>query len=218
MSSGYTILSQSVRVLTESGHQKMKNVLVLLKDFVQRTRFYVIFFDNKGSVMQIQSQVTYIKMFLLARHPGATSLTWGILGDFSNVNTCKCGFPYCGPTLPLVAMTLYETWFCTTTGSFYVNLNYFVEVVFFKKILKIFPIETYARIVYPIVIPTDPLGIMIFTFLWLSPPLWGLNKLEFPLPKNDLHKVWLKLGCWFWRRRFFFNINTSPRGFLQPSS
>jgi hypothetical protein len=29
-----------------------------------------------------------------------------------------------------------------------------------------------------------------------------LNNLEFPLPKDDFCQVWLKLGCWFWRRRF----------------
>jgi hypothetical protein len=29
-----------------------------------------------------------------------------------------------------------------------------------------------------------------------------LNNLEFPLPKDDLCQVWLKLACWFWRRRF----------------
>jgi hypothetical protein len=29
-----------------------------------------------------------------------------------------------------------------------------------------------------------------------------LNKLEFPLPKNNLYQVWLNLACWFWRRRF----------------
>jgi hypothetical protein len=25
---------------------------------------------------------------------------------------------------------------------------------------------------------------------------------EFPLPKDDLCQLWLKLACWFWRRRF----------------
>jgi hypothetical protein len=29
-----------------------------------------------------------------------------------------------------------------------------------------------------------------------------LNKLESPLPMNDLCQVWLKLALWFWRRRF----------------
>ena len=32
-----------------------------------------------------------------------------------------------------------------------------------------------------------------------------LKKLEFPLPKDDLCQVWLKLVQWFWRRRFFLN-------------
>jgi hypothetical protein len=30
-----------------------------------------------------------------------------------------------------------------------------------------------------------------------------LNKLEFPLPKDNLYQVWLILASWFWRRRFF---------------
>ena len=34
-----------------------------------------------------------------------------------------------------------------------------------------------------------------------------LNNLEFPLPKDDLYQVWLKLACWFWRRRFFKNFS-----------
>jgi hypothetical protein len=29
-----------------------------------------------------------------------------------------------------------------------------------------------------------------------------LNKLEFPLPKDNLFQVWLILALWFWRRRF----------------
>jgi hypothetical protein len=31
-----------------------------------------------------------------------------------------------------------------------------------------------------------------------------LNYLEFPLPKDDLYQFWLKMACWFWRKRFFF--------------
>jgi hypothetical protein len=30
-----------------------------------------------------------------------------------------------------------------------------------------------------------------------------LNNLEFPLPKDDLYQVLLKLAYWFWRRLFF---------------
>jgi hypothetical protein len=43
-----------------------------------------------------------------------------------------------------------------------------------------------------------------------------LNKLEFPLPKNDLCQVWLKLAQWFWRRflmtpsHFFIFVIISP--------
>jgi hypothetical protein len=29
-----------------------------------------------------------------------------------------------------------------------------------------------------------------------------LNNFEFPLPKDDLYQVLLKLACWFWRRKF----------------
>jgi hypothetical protein len=29
-----------------------------------------------------------------------------------------------------------------------------------------------------------------------------LNKIEFPLPKDNLYQVWLNLAGWFWRRRF----------------
>ena len=34
-----------------------------------------------------------------------------------------------------------------------------------------------------------------------------LNKLEFPLPKDALCQVWLKLAKWFRRRRFFNFVN-----------
>jgi hypothetical protein len=27
-----------------------------------------------------------------------------------------------------------------------------------------------------------------------------LNKVEFPLPKDDLYQIWFNLVCWFWRR------------------
>jgi hypothetical protein len=30
-----------------------------------------------------------------------------------------------------------------------------------------------------------------------------LCNFEFPLPKDDLYQVLLKLASWFWRRRFF---------------
>ena len=33
------------------------------------------------------------------------------------------------------------------------------------------------------------------------------NKLEFPLPKDALCQVWLKLAQWFWRRRCLNFVN-----------
>ena len=36
-----------------------------------------------------------------------------------------------------------------------------------------------------------------------------LNKLEFPLPKDAICQVWLKLAEWFWRRRFLIFMNAS---------
>ena len=35
----------------------------------------------------------------------------------------------------------------------------------------------------------------------------SLYKLEFPLPKDDLYLVWLKLNVWFWGRRFLNFVN-----------
>jgi hypothetical protein len=40
-----------------------------------------------------------------------------------------------------------------------------------------------------------------------------LNNLEFPLPKDNLYQVWMKLAFWFCRRFFFFNINTCKHDF-----
>jgi hypothetical protein len=31
-----------------------------------------------------------------------------------------------------------------------------------------------------------------------------LNKLEFPLPKDNVYQVWLNLACWLWRKNFFY--------------
>ena len=43
-------------------------------------------------------------------------------------------------------------------------------------------------------------------FRYYLPLEWGyplsLNKLESPLPTDNLCQVWLKLAQWFWRRRF----------------
>ena len=42
-----------------------------------------------------------------------------------------------------------------------------------------------------------------------------LNKLEFPLPKDDLCQIWLKLAQWFYRRFFkFVNLFTLLSNYL----
>ena len=33
------------------------------------------------------------------------------------------------------------------------------------------------------------------------------NNFEFPVSKDDLYQVWLKLACWFWRRRFLYKYS-----------
>jgi hypothetical protein len=81
-------------------------------------------------------------------------------------------------------LILCETWFCTTTGSFYVHLNISGTVIFERKI------------------PKRPHT--VFVILNLLKKTWPfyLNKLEFSSPKNDLCRAWWKLTRWFWKRRF----------------
>ena len=62
----------------------------------------------------------------------------------------------------------------------------------------------------------------IFRYFILSTLVRGvalyLNKLEFPLPKDPLCRVWLKLAQRFWRREFNFSylIIISPWKRVQP--
>ena len=46
--------------------------------------------------------------------------------------------------------------------------------------------------------------------LWKRVGTVILNKLEFPVPKNVLCQVCLKLAEWFWRRRFLNLVNDFP--------
>jgi hypothetical protein len=68
------------------------------------------------------------------KHQVSMQGTWGHIthlnhiGKFSNVNTIKNGYPYCGPILPLGAMVLFE--------SFYVILNFSGAVDLGRKIFK----------------------------------------------------------------------------------
>jgi hypothetical protein len=63
-------------------------------------------------------------------------------------------------------------------------LNAFDLLVLEKKIFKKFQF-TFTRLLLS---PLEE----------VQPPFF--NKLESPLPKDDLRQVWLKLAQWFWRR------------------
>jgi hypothetical protein len=79
-----------------------------------------------------------------------------------------------------------QFWIYNISDSFHVNMTYSGSVVLEKKIFK-WP--------HPFLHFCDHLPFEEDLALYL-------NNLEFPLPKDDLYQVWLKLACWFWRRRF----------------
>ena len=113
---------------------------------------------------------------------GSVVLEKKIFKDFSYISTCKNGLPYCGPIQPPGAMIL------TNLNLHYVKklpckFELFWQVVLEKKIFQFLHFCDYFPFEEDLVL--------------------HLNKLEFPSPKNDLYQVWLKLACWFWRRRFF---------------
>jgi hypothetical protein len=97
----------------------------------------------------------------------------------------KLVFPIVAPYNPW-APWFVQSWICTISGSFCVNLI-FSDFVVREKIFK-----------WP-----HP----IFAILWLFPlweglGLWVAKILNSLISKNDLYQVWLKLACWFWRKIF----------------
>jgi hypothetical protein len=46
-----------------------------------------------------------------------------IFKDFSYINTCKNGFPYCGPT-QLPGTMILTNWFCTMSNTFHANFTF----------------------------------------------------------------------------------------------
>jgi hypothetical protein len=77
-----------------------------------------------------------------------------------------------------------QFWIYIISESFHVNIAYSGSVVLEKKIFK------WAHPIFE-----------FFDFLpFEEDPDLYLNNLEFPLPKDDLCQVWLKLASWFWRR------------------
>jgi hypothetical protein len=100
---------------------------------------------------------------------------------FFNINICKYGFPCCGPSRPE------QFWIYIMSESFHVNMTYSDSVVLEKKFFK-WPHSIFAFLDY---LP------------FVEDLVHYLNNSWFPLPKDDLCQVWLKLAGWFWRRRFF---------------
>jgi hypothetical protein len=101
-----------------------------------------------------------------------------------NVNACKYGFPYCGPSQPPGTMI-------------WINLNlHYIRKLSCKYELFWF-FGSWEEDFY--MTPPHFCNYLIFE----EDLALNLNNLEFPLPKDYLYHVWLKLACWIWRRRFF---------------
>jgi hypothetical protein len=84
-----------------------------------------------------------------------------------------------------------QTWFCTRSESFHVNLSFSFPAVLEKNIFRIFfPIYTHVKMVFPIVAPSDLRG------PWLE-QTWIY------IISGNFHVNWAFLAQWFLRRRFF---------------
>jgi hypothetical protein len=102
---------------------------------------------------------------------------------FFNTNTKKYGFPYCGPSWPP------GTNVCTNLNLHYIRkLSCKYELFWLSGLWE----------------ENDPTPFLHFyDYLPFEKDLaLDLYNFEFPLPRDDLYQVWLKLACWFWRRRF----------------
>jgi hypothetical protein len=111
---------------------------------------------------------------------------------YFDINTSEYGFPYCGPTRPPGTMI------CRN-----LNLHYIRKLSCKYYLFWLSGSKEDFWITLPHFCNYLPFEEDLALYL---------NTLEFPLPKDDLYEVWLKLVCWFWRR-FFFNINTCKYGF-----
>jgi hypothetical protein len=117
------------------------------------------------------------KNYLYQKWLKIDSLLWRFLNIFfSNINTSKNGFSYCGPTwLPPPKSHDFNKYEYALVRTFHVNLTFSGRVV----------LETISEWPNP-----------MLTFFWLSPfkddlTLY-LNKDECPSLKDDLYQVWLK--------------------------
>ena len=115
---------------------------------------------------------------------------------FFNINICKYGFPYCGPSRPRGPWFV-QTWIYIISESFHVNVSSSGSVVLEKKIFK-----------WP-----HP----IFAFLWLS-PLWRGPGPLFEQFIISFTQGWfmpslIEIGQLVLKKKIFFNINICKYGF-----
>jgi hypothetical protein len=98
---------------------------------------------------------------------------------FFNINTCKYGFSYYGPSRSP------RTMICTNLNLHYTSCRY-------ELFLLCGSWEAFQM--------TSP---HFCNYVPLEEDLaLNLNILEFLLPKDNIYQVWLKLARWFWRSRF----------------
>jgi hypothetical protein len=173
--------------LSESFHVDMSysgSVVLKEKNWWPRRIFCFLWLSplcRRTGLLLVQFRIPFTQGWFL---PSLLKLAcWFWRRFFSNKNTSEYDFPYCGPSRPPGTiiwryLTLYQ-----------------------KTFMHIWPVLTQC---------------LTWEDFWMTPPHFcyylrfeeemalNLKKLESPLPKDDLYgQVWLKLECWFWRRRFF---------------
>jgi hypothetical protein len=89
-----------------------------------KNAYFLIFKQNVNVVRSVRKEKQSSSIFIVNKRPRGHIAHLTHTGQFSLTLavTYKNSFLYCGPTLPLGAMALYETHFCISTGNFYVNL------------------------------------------------------------------------------------------------
>jgi hypothetical protein len=131
---------------------------------------------------------TFIWINLNSRHVRDTKFDWNRPDVDSFQIKCKNSFPLCPPPWPS------GTTICTSLNlqnvrKVFVNMSYSGSVVLKGKNYDLTKFLHFCD-----------------HFPFEEKLAFYLYNLEFPLPKDDLYQVWLKLARWFWRRRFFFSI------------
>jgi hypothetical protein len=115
--------------------------------------------------------------------------------DFFYINICKYSFPHCGPSRSpgIMIWTNLNLQYIRKLSCKY---ELFCLSGSFKEDFQITPHHFCDYLPFE-----EDLALY-----------W--NDFQFPIPKDDLYQVRLKMACWFWRRRFVSNINICKYFFL----